>query len=116
MNAPSPAVASSEATVLDRIEVQEMLAWLGPRPRRLLELRFGLNGNGEHGYSEIADELGYTSTQGVIEFEKRVLGMLCRKMGKPLPERLRPKPSPTQKRKAERIAAERFKRERGFYK
>lgn len=73
VGAPEGALLEAERTA----RVREVLASLAERPRRILELRFGIDGP-EHTLREIADLLG-VSRERVRQIEKRALADLRRR-------------------------------------
>lgn len=56
-------------------QVQDLLDCLTPRERRVLQLRFGLNGNGEHSLTETGKKMGL-SHEAVRQVEFRALKKL----------------------------------------
>jgi RNA polymerase primary sigma factor len=71
-------VYSPERVVLTQTlqeQVQDLLDDLTPRERRVLQLRFGLNGNGEHSLTETGKKMGL-SHEAVRQVEFRALKKL----------------------------------------
>lgn len=52
------AISNGEQSILDRDTVTTLLANLPARERSIVEMRYGLNGNGAHTLAETADEYG----------------------------------------------------------
>lgn len=79
----SPTCESDPDEAIDREELKhrlrQSLASHDPRERRVISMRFGLDGNDEHTYDRIAAELSL-SRQGVAKIEKRVLSDLASKL------------------------------------
>ncbi|GCE45713.1 RNA polymerase primary sigma factor [Thermosporothrix hazakensis] len=71
-------VYSPEREVLTRTlqeQIQELLDCLSPREKKVLQLRFGLNGNSEHSLTETGKKLGL-SHEAVRQMEFRALKKL----------------------------------------
>jgi len=71
-------IYSPERVVLTQTlqeQVQDLLTCLTPRERRVLQLRFGLNGNGEHSLTETGKKMGL-SHEAVRQVEFRALKKL----------------------------------------
>lgn len=54
------AISNGEAAFIDRDMVRQMLKAIPLRAVKVLEMRFGLNGNGEHTYEEVGKAFGVT--------------------------------------------------------
>jgi DNA-directed RNA polymerase sigma subunit (sigma70/sigma32) len=54
------AIANGEKSIFERDEVKTLLALLPARQRTVIEMRYGLNGNGEHTGDEVAEHLGFS--------------------------------------------------------
>lgn len=52
------AISNGEQSILDRNTVATLLQSLPARERSIIEMRYGLNGNGAHTLAETADEYG----------------------------------------------------------
>jgi RNA polymerase primary sigma factor len=71
-------IYSPERVVLTQTlqeQVQDLLSCLTPRERKVLQLRFGLNGNGEHSLTETGKKMGL-SHEAVRQVEFRALKKL----------------------------------------
>lgn len=65
----------------DRKMLRESIATLNPRERRIIELRFGLNGSHEYTQKEVAEIMGISQSY-ISRLEKRTIGRLRREMVK----------------------------------
>lgn len=65
----------------DRKMLQESISVLNPRERRIIELRFGLNGNQEYTQKEVAEIMGISQSY-ISRLEKRTIGRLRKEMVK----------------------------------
>jgi len=64
-----------EAEVLERIGSEQLLQQLRPQYRRVLELLYGMDGQGERTYREVARIVGY-SAEWIRQIEKSALAEL----------------------------------------
>ena len=83
----SDILASDEDSVLcelefeeDRRAIRQALAQLEPRERRIIELRFGLDGRREHTQKEVADLLGISQSY-ISRLEKKIILHLRQEIG-----------------------------------
>ena len=83
----SDILASDEDSVLcelefeeDRRAIRQALAQLDPRERRIIELRFGLDGRREHTQKEVADLLGISQSY-ISRLEKKIILHLRQEIG-----------------------------------
>ena len=74
-NAESPATAAMRTDLKDQID--EVLAMLRPRERRVIQLRFGLGDGHQRALDEVARRMG-TSRETVRQLERHALGKLRR--------------------------------------
>lgn len=72
------AITSGERAALDRDQVQRLLVRLPPREATVIEMRFGLNGNGEHSLEEIGQAFGGLSRSRVAQIEDKALRRMRR--------------------------------------
>lgn len=56
----------------NKLEIEKIVSTLGEKERRILELRYGLNGNEEHTQKEVGDVLGFTQSY-ISKLEKKAL-------------------------------------------
>lgn len=65
----------------DKKMLRESIAALNPRERRIIELRFGLNGCQEYTQKEVAEIMGISQSY-ISRLEKRTISRLHREMVK----------------------------------
>lgn len=64
------AISNGEQSILSRDTVAALLKNLPARERSIVEMRYGLNGNGEHTLAEVGAEYGITASRvGSIEMK-----------------------------------------------
>ena len=68
-------------TESERVSLLQAVAQLPERERRIMELRFGLNGRHEHTQKEVADVLGISQSY-ISRLEKRIIHRLKRELEK----------------------------------
>ncbi len=68
-------------TEAERVSLLQAVAQLPERERRIMELRFGLNGRHEHTQKEVADVLGISQSY-ISRLEKRIIHRLKRELEK----------------------------------
>ena len=74
-NAESPATAAMRTDLKDQVD--DVLAMLRPRERRVIQLRFGLGDGHQRALDEVARRMG-TSRETVRQLERQALGKLRR--------------------------------------
>lgn len=65
----------------DRKMLKDSISLLNPRERRIIELRFGLNGNQEYTQKEVAEIMGISQSY-ISRLEKRTISRLKKEMSK----------------------------------
>ncbi|MBQ5672463.1 MAG: sigma-70 family RNA polymerase sigma factor, partial [Oscillospiraceae bacterium] len=65
----------------DRKMLHESISVLNPRERRIIELRFGLNGTSEYTQKEVAEIMGISQSY-ISRLEKRTISRLKKEMAK----------------------------------
>jgi DNA-directed RNA polymerase sigma subunit (sigma70/sigma32) len=69
------AIAAPKEFEIDRVGLGRMLGQLAPRERKVLELRYGLDGGGERTFAEIAEEFD-RSEERIRQIEAKALRRL----------------------------------------
>lgn len=75
-------LASGEGQLLAADQVARLLAPLKPRERQVIEMRFGLNGNGEHTLKQCLSALGVASVEGARRIEDKAFRKMRKVVGR----------------------------------
>lgn len=76
-HATSIALPSPDKEVMDRLDVERLMGGMQPRDRRVIEMSFGLKGEGESTLREIGDEIGL-SVERVRQLQARAIRLMRR--------------------------------------
>lgn len=73
------ALVGSERSLIDHDLTQRLLAGLNQREARIIEMRFGLNGNGEHTLEEVGEEFGVSRAR-IRQIQDRAVRRMTKKV------------------------------------